>query len=188
MTPMLGIMASSISGSKAVTNSYESIATATGTGSSGIITFTSIPQTYKHLQVRAILRGTAAASANGTDMRYNSDSGANYTLHRLIGDGASASADAYTGRTGAWLGLEVDASAASNIYAAAVVDILDYTNTNKYKTSRSMGAYDLNGSGQINFASALWLNTAAITSITITAASSGNWTTGSSFALYGIKG
>jgi hypothetical protein len=176
------------SGVAASTNAYESIASANGTGSSGIITFSSIPQTYKHLQVRAILRGTASATANGTDMRYNSDSGANYTLHRLIGDGSSASADGYTGRTGAWLGLETDASAAANTYAACVTDILDYTNTNKYKTSRSMGAYDLNGSGQINFASALWLNTAAITSITITAASSGNWTTASSFALYGIKG
>lgn len=171
-----------------VATDFESIATATGTGSSGVITFNSIPQTYKHLQVRAILRGTASATANGTDMRFNSDSGANYTLHRLIGDGASASADGYTGRTGAWLGLETDANAGANIYAACVTDILDYTNTNKYKTTRSLGAYDLNGSGQINFASAVWLNTAAITSITINAASGGNWTTASHFALYGIKG
>jgi hypothetical protein len=175
-------------GTVASTNSYESIATATGTGSSGVITFSSIPQTYKHLQIRAILRGTYASTANGTNMNYNGDSGANYTLHRLIGDGASASADGYTGRTGAWFGLETDASAGANIYAAAVTDILDYTNTNKYKTSRSMGAYDLNGAGQINFASALWLNTAAITSITITAALGGNWTSNSTFALYGIKG
>jgi hypothetical protein len=171
-----------------VTNSYESIATFNGTGSSGVITFSSIPSTFKHLQIRAILRGTAAATANGTDMQYNSDSGANYTLHRLIGNGSAASADGYTGRTGAWLGLETDASAASNTYAALVTDILDYANVNKYKTSRSMGAYDLNGSGQINFASAVWLNTAAINSITITAAGGGNWTTDTKIALYGIKG
>jgi hypothetical protein len=175
-------------GVAASTNSYESIASYNGTGSSGVITFSSIPSTYKHLQIRAILRGSSAHTANGTNMNYNSDTGANYTLHRLIGDGASASADGYTARSGAWFGLEVDANASANIYGAAVVDILDYTNTNKYKTSRSMGAYDLNGSGQINYASALWLNTAAITSITITAAFGGNWTTGSSFALYGIKG
>ena len=187
MSILPGIYASQITGHLS-TNSFESIATANGTGSSGVITFSSIPSTYKHLQIRAILRGTATATANGTDMRYNSDSGANYTLHRLIGDGSSASADGYTGRTGAWLGLETDASAAANTYAACVTDILDYANGNKYKTSRSMGAYDLNGSGQVNFASAVWLNTAAITSITITAASGGNWTTGSSFALYGIKG
>lgn len=183
-----GIVALHGTGVPPVTNSYESIATASGTGSSGIITFSSIPSTFKHLQVRAILRGTASATANGTEMRFNSDSGANYTLHRLIGNGSAASADAYTGRTGAWLGLETDANAAANAYAACVTDILDYTNTNKYTTTRSMGAYDLNGDGQINFASALWLNTAAITSITITAAAGGNWTTASQFALYGIKG
>ena len=175
-------------GTAASTNSYESIATFNGTGSSGVITFSSIPQTFKHLQVRAILRGTTAATANGTDMRFNGDSGANYTLHRLIGDGASATADGYTGRTGAWLGLETDANASANIYAACVTDIFDYTNTNKYTTTRSLGAYDLNGSGQINFASAVWLNTAAITSITINAAGGGNWTTATQIALYGIKG
>jgi hypothetical protein len=185
MSVILGIMASSF---PVATTSYESIATYNGTGSSGVITFSSIPSTYKHLQIRAILRGTSAYTANGTNMNFNSDSGSNYTLHRLIGDGASASSDGYTARSGAWFGLEVDANASANIYAAAVTDILDYTNTNKYKSVRSMGGYDLNGSGQMNFASALWLNTAAITSISITAAFGGNWTTGSQFALYGIKG
>ena len=45
MTPMLGIMASSINGSKAITGSFESIATVTGTGASPsqTLTFSSIP-------------------------------------------------------------------------------------------------------------------------------------------------
>lgn len=166
----------------------EPIATTLGTGSSGVITFSNIPQIYKHLQVRAILRGTASATANGTDMRFNGDSGSNYTLHRLIGDGSAASADGYTSRTGAWLGLETDASATANIYAVCVTDILDYTNQNKYKTTRSLSGYDLNGSGQFNFASAVWLNTSAIKSITINAAASGNWTTATRISIYGIRG
>ena len=185
---MLNVISGLLAGGVAAsTNAYESIATFSGTGSSGVITFSSIPSTYKHLQVRMILRGTSAYVANGNTMRFNSDSSANYTLHRLGGTGSSAYADGYTGTTGAWQ-IEVDGNTAANIYAASVVDILDYANTNKYKTVRSLTGYDTNGGGEVVLASNLWLNTAAINSITVTAAFSGNWTTGTQIALYGIKG
>jgi hypothetical protein len=71
--------------------------------------------------------------------------------------------------------------------------LLDYQNTNKFKTIRNLQGFDANGDGSgaryyaIRFFSGLWQSTSAITSITITAPN-GNWATGSSFALYGIKG
>jgi hypothetical protein len=78
-------------------------------------------------------------------------------------------------------------SAGANIYGAGVIDILDYANTNKFKTVRSLTGTDLNGSGQIILGSGLYQQTTAITSITLEA-NGVNWLTNSSFALYGIKG
>ena len=185
---MLNVISGLLAGGVAAsTNSYESIATGTGTGSNTTISFTSIPSTYKHLQLRMILRGTTAAVANGTDIRFNSDSATNYSLHRLIGNGSAASADGYANTSAAWA-LEVDASGLASTYAASVVDVLDYADTNKYKTVRVLTGYDHNGSGQIILNSNAWRSTSAINRIDVIAAGSGNWATGTSIALYGIKG
>jgi hypothetical protein len=75
---------------------------------------------------------------------------------------------------------------ASPIMGAGIIDILDYANTNKYKTARSLRGYDANGSGNMSLISGLWMNTAAISNITLTArgGSVDQYTT---FALYGIK-
>jgi hypothetical protein len=68
---------------------------------------------------------------------------------------------------------------------ATVTDIIDYANTNKYKTLRSLGGTDRNGTGEIQLASGLWMNTTAISSIQITTGA--NFTTTTQFALYGVK-
>jgi hypothetical protein len=166
--------------------SYESIATANGTGSSGVITFSSIPSTYKHLQIRWIDKSTTTGSYNF--LRFNSDSGSNYANHYLYGDGASAVAGADTTQTSINLYGSLVTSSASNVYAVHVLDILDYTSANKNKTIRAIGGQDSNGSGIAILTSGLWMNSStAISSLTITA-NTGNFTTASSFALYGIKG
>jgi hypothetical protein len=77
-------------------------------------------------------------------------------------------------------------STAASVYGANVIDILDYANTNKYKTARGLGGYDTNGGGEILFSSGNWRSTAAITSITLNTDAT-NWTTATTFALYGIK-
>jgi hypothetical protein len=177
--PILGIMASSISGSKAVTNSYESIATTVvGSGGTSTVTFSSIPSTYKHLQIRC----TVLTTAGGINIQYNSDTGANYTYHQLYGTGTSALANAGTAQNSGFIGYN---NAAGSNPTAIVCDVLDYQNTNKYKTHRSLAGTDVNGSGgTLTFFSGLWLNTAAISSIDI----KGTFSQYSSFALYGIKG
>lgn len=165
----------------ASTNSYESIATVTvGAGGSSSITFSSIPSTYKHLQIRAMaLGGNVYAYGN-----YNGDTGANYTFHNLAGDGASATAGAGTSQTRNFLSIGVS----SSYPQVFVTDILDYANTNKYKTVRSLSGTDTNGgTGYAVLWSGAWLNTSAINSIVITP-SGGTWNQYSSFALYGIKG
>jgi len=190
MTPMLGIMASSISGSKAITGNYYSISTATVTsGGTTSVTFSSIPSTYTHLQVRAFSKGDyATASPVAIAFRFNGDSGANYAIHYLYGAGSGGGASgSFTSATVGYVGVISDAVDNANVFGACVMDVLDYTNTNKYKTTRSISGYDTNGSGQIYFNSSLWMNTTAVTSLTITPGAGTNFNQYSSFALYGVK-
>jgi hypothetical protein len=176
-------------GIPASTNSYESIQTVNVTSTTGSISFTSIPSTYKHLQIRLSARNNFAGSGGGISalMRLNGDSSGNYTHHRLVGDGSSASAGAATGVSYTQIGYMSRNGDTSN-YSASIVDILDYTNTNKNTTVRTLSGADYNGSGYIQLWSGLWLNTAAVTSIEIYPDGAASWLADSKFALYGIKG
>lgn len=166
-----------------IPSSFESIATANGSGVTNI-TFSSIPGTYKHLQIRGIINVAAATSAK---FQFNGDTGSNYAVHNLYGNGASAAANGTASRTIIDLGRNVNFPSDASIYGAFIFDILDYANTSKYKTTRSFMGTDTNGAGAagVDLESGLWMSTAAITSINL------NWTfnggTGTSIALYGIK-
>lgn len=166
--------------------SYESIATVTPNGSG--VTFSSIPQGYKHLQIRALVRTSRNdATTDVLTFTFNGDGANNYATHGLVGNGSSASAYGYIPyATPIYLDGIPSSTAAANTFGVAVIDILDYTNTNKYKTVRGLGGADYNGSGQIRLVSGVWLSTTAVTSITF--GSVGSYLTNSSFALYGIKG
>jgi hypothetical protein len=81
----------------------------------------------------------------------------------------------------------VPSSGFTSIFAGTIIDVLDYANTNKYKTLRGLTGYNSNAStDSIDFASGNWRNTAAITSITISPIS-GSWAQYSQISLYGIK-
>jgi hypothetical protein len=187
--PILGIIASAITGNL-VTTSYESIETVTvGGGGSATVSFTSIPATYTHLQIRSIQRATAGAG-NGEDQNaliFNGDTSSNYSRHNIYGTGS------VTGANGTASDIQISIAdsprngATANAFGVGIIDILDYANTNKYKTIKSLDGCDLNGAGVIIFGSGSWRNTAAITSITITAYNTA-FAQYSQFALYGIKG
>ena len=185
LNTLAGIIASS--GGAAAGGDYESIATVTvGSGGSSSISFTSIPSTYQHLQLRTLAKHSAAFDLDDSLVRFNSDTGSNYYyFHQLRGNGASATAAA--GGTGTSMYVLPVTGSTVTSFAAGVMDILDYDDANKYKTVRTLTGYDANGSGNIFLRSALWMNTAAVTSITITPPS-GTFDQYSSFALYGIKG
>jgi len=121
-------------------------------------------------------------------MRFNGDSAANYATHYLQGDGASATAGAATGGNAFRYTQAPGAGATSGVFGSAIIDILDYTNTNKYKTVRSLAGFDNNGSGQIALDSGLYItNTNAITSLNFYPNNSNNFVQYTSVALYGIK-
>jgi len=176
---------------------FESIASATGTGSAGNITFSSIPSTYKHLQIRFTYKDTSTTDWSATNAyvyyRFNSDSGTNYARHYLIGNGSTAIAGSETpGPAILVYGSYMSSNATyANMVGVGIIDIHDYASTTKNKTTRHIAGADANGSGTTNrtltLSSALWTNTAAITSITLSPGDAAFATT-STFALYGIKG
>lgn len=180
MAPILGIWASAQQ-SAAVT-SYESIATVTvGSTPQSSITFSSIPSTYQHLQIRAMLRQTASANCVAT---FNSDGGGNYSTHRLMGDGSSASSAAFAPVGAMYVGYIPNTSYPESM----VMDVFNYSNTNTYKTIRVLEGSDVNGAtGYVTFWSGNWRNTNAVNTITLTPIGT-TFAQYSSFALYGIKG
>ena len=169
------------------TGAYESIAsTSVGSGGSAYVEFTSIPSTYTHLQIRAISRADAAVVWNEDDLTFNSDTGSNYSNTQAFGTGTSIVSDAEGTRASIYLSYRPGASASSSIFGVYVCDILDYKNTNKYKSTRTFAGTDNNNGGYVLLRSGLWLNTNAITSIKI-APRTGNFVQYSQFALYGIR-
>jgi len=183
--PILGTVASQFSGKPF--GSYESIQTVTvGAGGSSGISFTSIPATYKHLQIRGIW---AHSTTNVAAVIGFNSATTSYTQHLLSGNGGSSvSAGANpTGDGITGVGCTIASPSSSGGFGSSVIDILDYRNTNKYKIVRAFTGQNVNGDGRIRMYSGLWVNTNVISSIQITPNNS-TFLQYTKFALYGIKG
>lgn len=177
------------------TGDWESIQTITSSSSFASADFTSIPQTFKHLQVRCIMGG----SANAFDTNYmfytlNGDNSANYYTNRYGVTNSAAGSSVSTGQNQVMPALASYENGASiqYMYGALILDLYDYTNTNKRPVAMSMGGGNLNGtSGYYNTAmeGVGMLNTgnAAVSRITVFH-QTGNLKPNSKIALYGMKG
>jgi hypothetical protein len=171
------------------------IATWTASADNQESSFLSIPQTFAHLQIRAFIKSPTITGARSTNMdwaymRFNADAtAANYASHSLEGDGvtASSAADATGTATAFKSGIMPSSTSAAGFFGSLVIDIYDYTNTNKNKTFRALSGADVNGvGGMVSLRGGLWISTAAITSIYLGGWSSG-YKAGSRFDLYGIS-
>ena len=175
------------------------IARITPSAGTNNITFSSIPSTYKHLQIRSIVRGNWTGGAGPftgfAAITFNSDTGANYADHRLSGDGSSTSASggASVSSIGRCIPYSYGTSISTNTFSASILDIHDYSSTTKNKTVREFGGSNLNVSSSqeiVNLGSGLWQNTSAINSINIYIQGGGfaGVSAGTTFALYGMVG
>lgn len=170
-----------------IPTSFESIATVTvGSGGSKTVSFSSITGIYAHLELRVIARSDRASTVDYYGFRFNSDTGSNYSKHYVGGDGSATEAGATANASTCDLYHIPAASATASIFGADIIDVIDYSNTNKYKTVRTLTGNDRNGAGRIDLFSHSWRNTNAINEITITCGI-GNFVQYSHFALYGIK-
>lgn len=173
-----------------IPSDYESIATAVGTGSSGTITFSSIPSTYTHLQIRYLVKTSRSAVGDYMKIEINGDTtSSNYRSHSLYGNGSTAYAETSANNL---VPGDIPGNTNADMYGVGVIDILDYANTSKYKTTRTLQGFDQNssatGASWAGIASGLWMSTSAINSITIITGTGSNFLSASRFALYGIKG
>ena len=174
-------------GGGAAAGAYELISSTVLTGSAATVSFSGIVGTYKHLQIRY----TARSADNGTfpdlKMNFNSDTGTNYSYHRLRGYGSGVDSGYWTSTAAIVVGNASKTSTTTNSFNAGVIDILDYASTAKNKTTKTLAGHTADGYDDIRLASGLWVNTSAVSSIQFTL-SSGNIAANSRFSLYGIKG
>ncbi len=119
-------------------------------------------------------------------MRVNNDSTASYAAHQLTGNGTSATA-AGAGSVSGPVTVPIRVPDTANIFGSAIMDVLDYSNSSKNKTFRTLSGADLNGSGQIILASTLWINTSAINTLTFTTSDGFNFAEYSQISLYGVR-
>ena len=164
-------------------NFMEPVASTLLSSASGSVTFADIPQTYKHLQLRTLGQTTTGYPIG---IRFNGDTSSNYVYHVLQGNSASVAAGVATAQTS--IATVAAGGATTNAFGGGVIDILDYTNTSKYKITRGLTGYEVGTSGTVYFYSGLWMSNTPITSITLIDTNNGNMITNCRFSLYGIKG
>ncbi len=157
-----------------------------GSFSTNSAVFTSIPQGYQDLMLVVNARGTAATTQEFAGLRFNSDTGSNYSDTVLYGNGSSASSGSYTSVSYMNMVQYPSGNDTAGVYGSQIFHILNYANSSTYKTVLARAASDTNGSGLTILSAGLWRNTNAITTLSWVSASA-TPTNISTFALYGIR-
>jgi hypothetical protein len=167
----------------------ESVFVASNTASVSFNNLDQYATEYKHLQLRATGRSTRADADSYAYIRFNSDSGANYSSHRLRGSGTDIASDNFTSAYPSGIidsGLLVGANGTSGAFGSSVFDIIDAYNTAKNTTTRSLSGMTISGYNRIVLGSGSWRNTSSLTSISISDVFA-SIAAGSRFSLYGIR-
>ena len=182
---LLGVVQAQASGGVAGAGSYDLLATEILTGSQASVTFSSLGDyaaTYQHLQIRWTMRNAETSGGQSALwVQYNADTGANYSWHRLYGNGIGAGSDSLSSQTKLLASVGTRNSATSGNFAGGVIDILDPFESSKNTTLRCLGGE----SAFIQLGSGAWFNTNSLTEVKIF--SDANMNTGSRFSLYGWK-
>jgi hypothetical protein len=157
-------------------STYTPLATTTLGSNTNTVTFSSIASTYTDLVLVMSVKNTSGSFYDNL-LRYNNDSGSNYSWTRLLGNGSTASSARGSSQT------SIQAGWGGANPTTTIVSIQNYSNatTNKTCLVRSNDA-DANTAAYAG----LWRSTAAINRIDVIAFSGTDFITGSTFTLYGI--
>ncbi len=170
-------------GAGAANTALELISTQVLTGTATQVTFSSIPSTYKHLQ----LRFAGSTTTNGFTLQFQFNGATSgYSWHILSRYQSSGYAEASSSTNA--IRMSNSFNGLSSVASAAIMDIYDYADVNKYKTAKII--YGSNNTGNTELAmlaSGLYQSTSAISSI-VALANSGSFAIGSRFSIYGVKG
>jgi len=162
------------------TATYEKIEAITASGSSSSITFSTIPATYTDLVMVAAV--STASSTGNPRLRFNGDTGSNYSVTTLYGSGSAAGSTRGSSETSVLLIATTFMNTTHDMNL--IIQVQNYSNTT---TNKTLLARANKASAGVDQSVGLWRNTAAITSMTIFSASGANFSTASTFTLYGIK-
>ena len=158
---------------------YEPIATITLGSAQSSITFSSISGTYTDLILITSAKNDSSANSHIT-LRFNSDSGSNYSSTYMYGTGSGTGTSACEASQTYGFIARHDGTE----YAVGTTHIQNYSNTTIYKSVLSRGG----NAGTITQAFVtLWRSTSAITSMVLYPTSASNFASGSSFTLYGVS-
>jgi hypothetical protein len=161
-------------------NTYEAIAEQTLGSAAATVTFSSIPSTFTDLVLVCNILGSGGTADSNAALRFNGDTGSNYSRTTLAGDGSSAASFRSSNAT---RGLLQATGYYSTTPATIISHIQSYSNSTTNKTVISRASLSTwSAEATVN----LWRNTSAVTSITLVLAT-GTFAAGSTFSLYGIK-
>jgi len=166
---------------------YTPIASTTLNAAEATVTFLSIPQTYTDLICVMEGRGSRADYDDEVKIQFNSDTASNYSTTLLSGDG-SVTGSSRASNTAYIIGRITSASATASNRSNMIININNYSNATTYKTVLLRLNEPPSGGADygVGLHAGLWRNTAAITTLTLTTAN-GNFNSGCTFTLYGIK-
>jgi hypothetical protein len=157
------------------TPTYRPLATVTLGTTSTSVTFSNIPATYRDLIiVMNVVHSTQVE--RDIRIRFNADSGANYSRVAMAGNGSTATSFAFSGETAA------DILATSTTLSVSTFQIMDYSATDKHKTFLARANLT---AGRVSAFASRWANTAAINSIEMFT-DTGTLNAGGTFNLYGV--
>lgn len=180
---------SSMSAGAVPSNEYL-IATTILTQGEPSVTFdvSSLSQTYRHLRLQVVVRSNNSAVWEEMKLTFNGNN-TGYRSHLLGGTGSSvfsAWSDVTTSYAKPWA-FSVGNTATADVFGVATIDILDPFKTTKATSLKAFGGrMPANGETRVALSSAVWANTAAVTSITIAPEAGSQWLSKSRFSLYGV--
>lgn len=169
-------------------NTFTLISSSTvGAGGAADVTFSSIPATYTDLCIKFSARVTRGVNLTPLWMRVNSDTGTNYTMKLVYGNGSGPDTLSYN--LGYFItGYINAASTTSDTFSNGEIYIPNYAGSSQKSMSVDMVAENNATNAYDGFSAGLWSGTSAINSITFLEGNgNSNFVQYSNFYLYGIK-
>ena len=163
-----------------MTATYEKIATTTLGSANATVTFSSIAGTYTDIVIVCNL--SISSGTGNSKIQFNSDTGSNYSVTRLRGNGASATSDRFASQDSIIAGAAVISATTPTL---RVFDLFSYAGSTN-KTLLISESADFNGTGIVSNIVGLWRNTSAINTILIFTSAGVNFSVGTTATLYGI--
>ena len=161
------------------------------TSSASSIEFTgliaSYGSTYKHLQLRGVTKSNRASDGDYVELQFNSDTGTNYAVHAVLGNGSSASSYGFSSTDNGYA-FRTAGTTTANCFGAGITDILDPFDTSKNTTVRGFGGVVGGTTKEVVLNSSGYFQTGAIDSILAFPAASADFLSGTRLSLYGSKG